>query len=82
MLSPDQIDDLVNLTLKYFKRNTWVDLSLANRNTSAQRLSTRKNLVEFSGPKINWKVVTGNMRNARNTGLYSIDQTKVDDVTN
>lgn len=80
MLTPDQIDDFVELTQPLFKRHKWVDLSLPLTDYVSARLINEKKVMEQGGPTVAWKVKTRNTGNARNTGMYAQDQTAVEDV--
>jgi hypothetical protein len=81
VLTPDQIDDFVNLTLQNFKRNKWTDISLEYQDYVFAKIVRDKSVVEEGGPQIAFKVKTRNTGNARNTGLYDQDQLGVEDVT-
>jgi hypothetical protein len=80
-LTPEQLDDFVNLTLNSFKRNKWTDLSTEYQEYVFAKLVTDKLVMEEGGPKIEFKIKTRNTGNARNTGLYDTDQVGVEDVT-
>lgn len=79
-LLPHQIDDFVALTLKEFKRFKWTDISLEHQEYVASRLITDKHVKEKGGPQISFRLKTKNTGNARNTGMYATDQTRVEDV--
>lgn len=79
-LTPDQIDDFVTLTLKKFKRYKWTDISLELQHYTAQQMLRDKRVMESGGEQISWRLKTKNTGNARNTGLFAIDITKVEDV--
>lgn len=81
MLTPDQIDDFVNLTLPAFRYYKWTDISLAYQELISSRLIDEKNVKEQGGTSIAFKIKTRNTGNARNTGLYAADVTNVEDVT-
>ena len=80
MLTPDQIDDFVELTLKNFKKLKWTDLSLDLQYYVSAQMIDDKKVMEQGGPKIAFKVKTKNTGNARNTGMFAQDQTAVEDV--
>ena len=79
-LTPDQIDDMVSLTLNLFKRQKWTDLSLDLQEYISGSVMSKKGVVERGGPKISFRVQTKNTGNAINTGLFATDNTQVDDV--
>lgn len=80
-LTPDQVDDFVNLTLPLFKTYKWTDISLEFPEYISSTLIDEKKVVEVGGSKISFRVKTRNTGNARNTGLFAQDVTKVEDVT-
>jgi hypothetical protein len=80
-LTPDQVDDFVNLTLPKFKKHQWTDLSLGLVEYVSSTLIDEKKVQEQGGPSIAFKIKTRNTGNARNTGMFAQDQTKVEDVT-
>jgi hypothetical protein len=80
-LTPDQIDDFVNLTLSLFKRNKWTDLSLEHQEYVASGIITEKNVQERGGKDIAFRIKHKNTGNSRNTGMFAQDITKVEDVT-
>jgi len=79
-LTPDQIDDFVTTTLSHFKRNKWTDLSLEHQEYVSGRLHREHKVVESGGKDISFRIKTKNTGNARNTGLFAQDVTRVDDV--
>lgn len=79
-LTPDQIDDFVQLTLKLFKRRSWTDLSLEYQHYPSMKLLTGKGVQERGGEQISFRVQTRNTGNARNSGMFQQDITKVEDV--
>lgn len=79
-LTPEQIDDFVTLTQPLFKRRRWTDISLEYQEYVSAQLIDEKKVVEQGGPEINFKIQTKNTGNARNTGLYATDVTRVEDV--
>ncbi|MEO1615056.1 MAG: hypothetical protein AAFV88_04350 [Planctomycetota bacterium] len=81
MLTPDQVHDLVNLTLSLFKRRSWTDIALDYQHYVASKLITDKAVIEQGGKDINFKLKTKNTGNARNTGLFAQDSSKVEDNT-
>lgn len=81
VLRPDQVDDLVNLTLSNFKRNKFVDLSLEYPEYISSRIFQKKRVSEQGGPDIRFKVQKANTGMARLTGLFSTDVTGVEDLT-
>lgn len=76
-----QIDDFVTLTLSCFRRHKWTDISLEHPEYISATLIDQKKVVEQGGPNIAFRLKTRNTGNARNTGLYAQDSTKVEDVT-
>lgn len=80
MLTPDQIDDFVTLTLSHFKRMKWTDLSMEHVEYVSSRFITDKSVQEKGGKDISFRLKTKNTGNARNTGLYATDVAKVEDV--
>ena len=79
-LTPDQIDDFVTNTLKRFYRHKWTDISLEHQEYHSSTVLNEKNIEERGGEQLSFRLKTKNTGNARNTGLYSQDITKVDDV--
>jgi hypothetical protein len=80
-LLPHQVDDFVNLTIDNFKRTKWTDLSLEHQEYCVAAIMTDRKIIERGGPQINFKVQTKNTGTARPTGLFSVDQTAVEDLT-
>ena len=80
-LTPDQIDDFVNLTLSNFKTGKWTDISLQHQEYVSMQLIRDKGIEERGGKDISFRVQTKNTGNARPSGLYDQDVTNVDDVT-
>lgn len=81
-LYPDQIDDLTNLTLKKYARNSWVDISYdRQRNFFAERFAGKKTTPVQGGTEQEWKIQTGRTGNARSTGLYQVDSTSLKNLT-
>lgn len=81
MLTPDQIDDFVNLTLSTFKRNQWTDISLEHQEYVSARMVREKGVQEQGGKDISFRIKTKNTGNARTFGLFGQDITNVEDVT-
>lgn len=79
-LRHDQIDDFVQTTLPLFKRRAWTDISLEHQEYVAASIITDKNVTEAGGSKISFRVKVRNTGNARATGLFATDVTKIDDV--
>jgi len=79
-LTPDQIDDLVSLTLNRFKRHKWTDISLDLQEYVHSTIMSKKSVTERGGPKISFRVQHKNTGNARLSGLFDTDSTMVDDV--
>lgn len=79
-LAPEDIDDLVALTLSTFKKKKWTDLSLEYTEYFASALINEKSVVEDGGKDIEWKVKTKNAGTARNSGTFATDHTQVEDV--
>lgn len=81
-LLPDQIDDMVNLTLDKIIRNKWEDLSLNLQEYIAlPELLKRRNKSIQGGTQVTWKVQLSNLGNARVTEMYAVDQTSVGDIS-
>lgn len=80
MLTPEQVDDFVQLTLPYFKRHKWTDISMEHQEYIASSIITEENVLVGGGPHISFRIKTRNTGNARNTGLYAQDIAKVEDV--
>lgn len=80
MLTPDQIDDFVELTQPNFRRYKWTDIALPLTEYVSASLINEKKVMEQGGPTVAWKVKTRNTGNARNTGMYAQDVTAVEDV--
>lgn len=80
MLTPDGIDDFVQMTLPTFKTYKWTDLSMEHQEYVSSRLITEKKVQEDGGSKISWRIQTKNSGAASNTGLYAPDNTNVTDV--
>lgn len=80
MLTPDQVDDFVQLTLPNFKRYKWTDISVDLQDYVSSRIIKSKGVKESGGTKLSWRLKTKNTGNARNTGLYAQDVTRVEDV--
>jgi hypothetical protein len=79
-LRHDQIDDFVEVTLNKYERHKFTDISLGLTKYIAAMLEKDQAIPERGGPLIEFKVKTKNTGNARNTGLYAEDITKVEDV--
>jgi hypothetical protein len=79
-LTPDQLDDFVELTLKNFKRNKWTDISLPYQKYVASRFMRKNKVEERGGEQISWRVQVKNSGLARNTGMFATDVTGVEDV--
>ena len=79
-LLPHDIDDLVELTLNHFEKDSWVDIS-----TELQRYFAYENLLMGDrigvdgGERLQWQVKVRNTGGAKNTGLYAVDDVKVAD---
>lgn len=81
MLTPDQVDDFVNLTLSLFKRSKWTDISLEHQEYVSARIIADKGVTEEGGKDISFRLKTKNTGNARSSGLFAQDVTNVEDVT-
>ena len=79
-LTPDQIDDFVTLTLSNFKKYKWTDLSLEHQEYISATLIDEKKVMEQGGKDISFRIKLRNTGNARNTGMFAQDQTRVEDV--
>lgn len=81
MLYPDQVHDLMNLTLSLFKRRSWTDISLEHQEYVANTIINDKSVKEQGGKDINFKLKTQNTGNARNVGFFAQDVARVIDVS-
>lgn len=79
-LLPHQIDDFVKLTLPEFKKYKWTDISTEYQHYACSKFFESRQTQESGGPHIDFKIKTHNTGNARNTGMYAQDQTRVEDV--
>lgn len=79
-LTPDQIDDFVQTTLKLFKTGKWTDISLEHQFYASSKMINRHGVEERGGEQISYRVQTRNTGNARNTGMFAQDVTRVEDV--
>lgn len=79
-LLPDQLDDFATLTIKNFKRAKWTDISMEHQEYVSASLITEKKVFEQGGSHVSFRLKTRNTGNARNTGLYAQDNTRVEDV--
>lgn len=80
-LLPDELDDLVNLTLDYVPKKSITDISLEHPEYIASRILNSKFVTERGGTSITFKVNTRNTGLARNTGILSEDVTGIEDTT-
>lgn len=80
MLTPDQIDDFVQMTLPTFKTYKWTDVSMEHQEYVSSKIITEKKVMEEGGTKISFRIKTRNTGNSANTGLYAPDNTRVEDV--
>lgn len=79
-LQPNQIADLVTLTLRKFIKNKWADISLDLQQYIAMgNLLTDKKVGFDGGEQLQWQVKVANSGNARVTALYDEDETSVGD---
>jgi hypothetical protein len=79
-LQPHQIADLVELTLRKFIKNKWIDISLDLQEYIAMsHLLTDKKVGFDGGEQLQWQVKVSNSGNARNTALFDEDETSVGD---
>jgi hypothetical protein len=79
-LTPDALDDLVQTTLPLFKKNSWTDISLAQQNYCHAEMINTMGVEERGGYQLSFRVQIKTTGNARNTGMYAADITKVEDV--
>ena len=80
-LLPHNLSDMVELTLKRYRKKKWVDLSLDLTEYFAMgSLFRAKRIKEGGGTKINWKIQTDNTETARTTELFDTDSTEVKDL--
>lgn len=80
-LTPEQIPDFINLTLDHFIKAKWTDLSLEFPEYIASQIINDKNVREFGGPQISFKLQTRNGGLARVTGMWEQDVTDVVDLS-
>lgn len=79
-LRPDQIDDLVKLTLRKHQRRMWTDISLPLQQYFAMRnLLPRnpQNISESGGNQLEWQVQVSHSGAASDTGLYATQAVNV-----
>lgn len=79
-LTPEQIPDVIALTLNYYIKGKWTDLSLDYPEYVASQLITDKNVAEFGGPQITFPLQVRNGQQARVTGMWEPDVTGVEDL--
>ena len=79
-LRPDQIDDFVTTTLSHFIKHRFSDIALELQTYYAQQLLSEKSVKYQGGKDISYRVKVKNTGNARPTGLFAADETKVADV--
>ena len=81
-LMPDRLDDFVNLTLKNYQKQKWVDISLDLQNYFfAERVHGKKKTPEDGGQMMNFKVQHSTLGTARHSELFGVDVTAVKDLT-
>ncbi len=81
-LNLEQIDDFINLTLNRQREGEWVDISMPLQSyTFASRVIGGKKKPERGGPRLEWKLRTGNQGTAKHSGLYAVDDTNRVNVT-
>lgn len=72
----EQIDDFIELTLNRYSKNEWVDISMPLQQYHfASRWFKSKQKPERGGPRLEWKLRTGNQGTAKHSGLYAVDDT-------
>lgn len=79
-LLPTNVDDFVTLTLSNFKKHKWTDLSLDYQHLVSAEILTDKNVMEQGGKDISFRIKTRNTGNSRNSGMFAIDVTNIEDV--
>jgi hypothetical protein len=80
-LTPEQIPDIINLTVDHYLKDKWTDLSMEFPEYIASKLISDKNITEFGGPQINFKLQVRNNGLARFTGMWEPDVTDVKDLS-
>src|SRR5689334_9859705 len=80
-LTPEQIPDIINLTTDYYLKDKWTDLSMEFPEYIASNLINDKNVVEFVGAEIAFKLQVRNNGLARFTGMWEPDVTDVKDLS-
>jgi hypothetical protein len=80
-LRPDQIDDLVELTLHEFEKDRWTDLTVDLQSYFAMDNLLLGQKVEVDGgDQLQWQVKVRNAGAAKNTGMYAVDDVRVIDT--
>lgn len=80
-LTPEQIPDIIGLTLNYYLKGKWTDLSMEFPDYIASNLINDKNVTEFGGPQITFQLQVRNNGLARVTGMWEPDVTDVSDLS-
>ena len=79
-LTPEQIADFAQMTLKKFKRHKFTDISLDLTEYCVSTLLDEKKVIETGGEQISYRVMVTLTGQARNTGMFAEDKTAVKDV--
>lgn len=79
-LTPEQINDLVEMTLERPIKRSWVDLSLDFQNYMFSRRFFRNQVPEEGGPVMTWILQVTNTGSARASGLFDTDNVTVKDL--
>jgi len=80
VLTPDLVDDLVQLSTNKFFKYKWTDLSMSYPEYPSAAMLDAKHVVESGGPQISFRVQVRNNGNVVNSGLYAKDVTSVEDL--
>lgn len=80
-ITPEDLDDLVNLTLPHVVKGKITDLALELTDYVSARILTEKYVQERGGTSLVFKIKTRNTGLAVNTGILAEDVTAIEDVT-
>lgn len=80
-LTPEQIDDLANLTLPQLEKRSWTDLSMEYPEYASAQILRDENITYDGGTELVWKLQTKNTGNARISGLFAQNAPKTDNIT-
>ncbi len=83
-LRPEQIEDIDNLTLDYFERTDYVDVSLDKQRYILEDALGGKGgrkIARKGGKQLTWKVKNRNLGSFRQSGLYGVEQSENQDLS-